>query len=65
VPVASGGAAPSPAAGLLADEAGEWVVDVPGGRLTVVPGAITSLLTGPAVIIAEGEISPSWLALPA
>jgi diaminopimelate epimerase len=35
---------------------------VPGGRLTVTLGATTSLLTGPAVIVAEGELSDAWLA---
>ena len=38
-----------------------WMVDVPGGRLAVAPDATASLLTGPAVIVAEGETSPSWL----
>lgn len=38
-----------------------WVVDVPGGRLTVVPSTTASLLTGPAVIVAEGETRLSWL----
>jgi len=38
-----------------------WTVDVPGGRLTVVPSATASLLTGPAVIVAEGETRLSWL----
>jgi diaminopimelate epimerase len=41
--------------------AGAWTVDVPGGRLVVTLGA-TSLLTGPAVIVAEGELSEAWLA---
>ncbi len=41
-----------------------WVVDVPGGRLTVAPSTTASLLTGPAVIVAEGETSPAWLADP-
>jgi diaminopimelate epimerase len=39
-----------------------WQVHVPGGDLVVTLGAATSWLTGPAVIVAEGEISPSWLA---
>jgi diaminopimelate epimerase len=39
-----------------------WAVDVPGGRLAVAPSTTASLLTGPAVIVAEGEISASWLA---
>jgi len=38
-----------------------WQVDVPGGRLAVVPAATASLLTGPAVIVAEGETNASWL----
>ena len=38
-----------------------WAVDVPGGKLTVVPSATASLLTGPAVIVAEGETRLSWL----
>ena len=41
-----------------------WTVDVPGGRLAVAPSATASLLTGPAVIVAEGETSPAWLADP-
>ena len=46
----------------LADLAGTWTVDVPGGRLAVTLSATTSLLTGPAVIVAEGELSAGWLA---
>jgi diaminopimelate epimerase len=38
-----------------------WQVDVPGGRLAVVPSATASLLTGPAVIVAEGDIDAAWL----
>ncbi|HEY5018544.1 MAG TPA: diaminopimelate epimerase [Streptosporangiaceae bacterium] len=38
-----------------------WIVDVPGGRLTVTPSATDSLLTGPAVIIAAGELDDAWL----
>ena len=41
-----------------------WIVDVPGGRLTVAPSTTASLLTGPAVIVAEGETNPAWLADP-
>ena len=41
-----------------------WLVDVPGGRLTVIPSATASLLTGPAQIVAEGETKSSWLADP-
>src|SRR5215475_4985206 len=42
-------------------EGPRWTVDVPGGRLTVVPRTTASLLTGPAVIVAEGETRLSWL----
>jgi diaminopimelate epimerase len=45
-----------------AELAGAWTVDVPGGRLTVTLSGTTSLLTGPAVIVAEGELSAAWLA---
>ena len=38
-----------------------WHVDVPGGRLVVAPSTTTSLLTGPAVIVAEGDTNASWL----
>ncbi|HEX5188505.1 MAG TPA: diaminopimelate epimerase [Streptosporangiaceae bacterium] len=44
--------------------AASWIVDVPGGRLAVAPSATASLLTGPAVIVAEGETSHSWMADP-
>jgi diaminopimelate epimerase len=54
------------AAGEWPATAGEraWMVDVPGGRLTVIPSATASLLTGPAEIVAEGETRSSWLADP-
>jgi diaminopimelate epimerase len=39
-----------------------WQVSVPGGDLTVRLGTATTWLTGPAVIVAEGEITPGWLA---
>ena len=42
--------------------AGVWAVEVPGGTLTVTLTPTTSLLTGPAVIVAEGELNRSWLA---
>jgi diaminopimelate epimerase len=51
------------AAGHWPDRAGEpWTVDVPGGRLTVTASMTASLLTGPAVIVAEGDVDPAWLA---
>ncbi|HEX2316075.1 MAG TPA: diaminopimelate epimerase [Thermomonospora sp.] len=37
---------------------GEWRVDVPGGRVTVVLDGRTSHLRGPAVLVAEGEVRP-------
>jgi len=38
-----------------------WIVHVPGGTLTVIPSIMASLLTGPADIVATGELSDSWL----
>jgi diaminopimelate epimerase len=38
-----------------------WTVDVPGGRLTVTPSATASLLAGPAVIVAAGELDDDWV----
>ena len=35
---------------------------MPGGTLTVTPSVTASLLTGPADIVATGEISDAWLA---
>ena len=40
---------------------GTWTVDVPGGRLAVTLVGTASLLTGPAVIVAEGELDDGWL----
>jgi len=39
-----------------------WEVAVPGGTLCVTLDAGRAWLTGPAVIVAEGELDPSWLA---
>lgn len=39
-----------------------WQVHLPGGDLTVTLDGWASLLTGPAVIVAEGELTASWLA---
>jgi diaminopimelate epimerase len=41
---------------------GTWAVRVPGGDLTVTLAAGRAWLTGPAVIVAEGEFDPAWLA---
>ncbi|HEX2075642.1 MAG TPA: diaminopimelate epimerase [Geodermatophilus sp.] len=42
--------------------AGTVVVDVPGGRLSVQVGDGTTVLTGPAVVVAAGELTQEWLA---
>ena len=42
---------------------GAWAIQVPGGDLTVTLGA-SARLTGPAVIVAEGQLTPAWLAAP-
>ena len=42
--------------------AGRWTVRVPGGELAVTLTGTTSLLTGPAVIVAEGVLDEAWLA---
>jgi diaminopimelate epimerase len=41
---------------------GEWRVDVPGGTVTVTLTEETGFLRGPAVLVAEGELRPEWLA---
>jgi hypothetical protein len=38
-----------------------WAVQVPGGRLAVTPSAAASRLSGPAVIVAAGELDDAWL----
>jgi diaminopimelate epimerase len=60
--VAAAVAAASKAGEWSAKRGRAWTVQVPGGRLTVVPSATASLLTGPADIVAAGELSDSWLA---
>jgi diaminopimelate epimerase len=58
------------AAVAAADAAGQWpgngterwMVKVPGGTLAVTPSMTASVLTGPAVIVAEGDLAPGWLA---
>jgi diaminopimelate epimerase len=39
-----------------------WQVTVPGGRLAVTLEAGRAGLTGPAVIVSDGELGGSWLA---
>jgi diaminopimelate epimerase len=41
--------------------AGVWAVRVPGGTLTVTLTETTSLLSGPAEIVAEGDLDQAWL----
>lgn len=40
---------------------GTVVVDVPGGRLSVQVTPATTVLTGPAVVVAAGELRAEWL----
>jgi diaminopimelate epimerase len=40
---------------------GRVAVDVPGGRLAVTVTPTTTLLEGPAVLVAGGELAPDWL----
>ncbi len=60
--VAAATVAAGQAAALGAGGSTSWQVSVPGGELTVTLDETTSWLTGPAVIVAEGELAPSWLA---
>jgi diaminopimelate epimerase len=53
------GAAALRGAGL---DTGVVAVDVPGGRVLVTLTRETCLLTGPAVLVAAGELAPSWTA---
>jgi diaminopimelate epimerase len=58
-------AAAAAAAHAAGQDGGSWQVSVPGGQLGVELAAGRSWLTGPAVIVAEGELDPGWLALAA
>ena len=62
VAAAAAAATAGQAAGTGAGGSTSWQVNVPGGQLTVTLDGATSWLTGPAVIVAEGELAPSWLA---
>ncbi|MER5998551.1 diaminopimelate epimerase [Nonomuraea angiospora] len=44
------------AAALSGETTGTWTIEVPGGTLTVVLDEETSYLSGPAVIVARGEL---------
>jgi diaminopimelate epimerase len=41
---------------------GTVAVDIPGGRVLVTLTGQTCLLAGPAVIVAEGRLTPAWTA---
>jgi diaminopimelate epimerase len=63
----TGAVAAAVAAAAAVQRAGEpagstWAVDLPGGRLQVRLDGRTSFLSGPAVLVAEGDIEESWLA---
>ena len=42
--------------------AGTVAVDVPGGRLSVEFDGTTTVLSGPAVVVATGVLTTEWLA---
>jgi diaminopimelate epimerase len=58
----TGAVAAAVAAASAAGQDGPWSVTVPGGELTVTLESAQAWLTGPAVIVAEGELTPDWLA---
>jgi diaminopimelate epimerase len=58
-------AAAAAAASATGSGDGTWDVRVPGGDLKVTLDGGRAWLTGPAVIVAEGELDPAWLASPA
>ena len=49
------------AAEAIGERGGTWAIRVPGGDLIVTLDQETTLLTGPAVIVAEGQLTPGWL----
>jgi diaminopimelate epimerase len=55
-------AAAAAAAAAAGQDQGSWRVSVPGGQLTVVLESGAGWLSGPAVIVAEGELDDAWLA---
>ncbi len=60
--VAAAAAAAAAAPAETGQEWDPWSVTVPGGELTVTLDADRAWLTGPAVIVAEGDLDPAWLA---
>jgi diaminopimelate epimerase len=63
--VAASTAAAAPPGSSAGSPASTWTVRVPGGVLTVTLAGTTTLLTGPAVIVAEGDVDDAWLSDPA
>ena len=55
-------AAAAAAAATIGSPQGTWQVTVPGGSLEVTLTGGSGWLTGPAVLVAEGEFDPGWLA---
>jgi diaminopimelate epimerase len=55
-------AAAAAAATLTGQGDGAWSVTVPGGELIITLAGSEAWLTGPAVIVAEGDLDPAWLA---
>jgi len=60
--VAAAAAAATAAPTETGQESDPWSVTVPGGELTITLDAGRAWLTGPAVIVAEGDLDPTWLA---
>jgi diaminopimelate epimerase len=60
--VAAAVAAAAATAGEWPTASAEWAVHVPGGTLAVTPSVTASLLTGPAEIVARGELAAGWAA---
>jgi diaminopimelate epimerase len=56
-------AAAAAAAHVSGNGDGTWQVRVPGGLLSVTLDGQTSWLSGPAVIVADGEINERWLGM--
>jgi diaminopimelate epimerase len=59
--VAASSAVGEPAGRNHGSQARAWTVQVPGGKLTVTLTGTGSLLSGPAEIVAEGELNEGWL----
>ena len=57
----TGAVAAAAAASATGSGDGTWDVRVPGGDLKVTLEAGRAWLTGPAVIVAEGDLDPAWL----